>query len=94
MGKYRIVFWYIFTNDAHTNQVISRELPSENTMTGIMCADGVERNLWKCDGQFVTKIRQSKKDQHLVFEIFKKDGKYGPIKKATFLKVKPKIKKF
>ena len=87
------VFWFIFTNDSYTNQVISKELPPENTVDGVKCFDGVERKLWQCDGQFITKIRRNEKSQGLKFEIFKRDGKYGSIKKCDFFDKKKKSKK-
>ena len=90
MENKKLVFWFIFTNDGYTNEVISRELPSEDTLDGIKCDDGIIRKLWKCDGQFVTKILKNKKRNQLDFEIFKKDGKYGSIKKADFFKKKKK----
>jgi len=90
MTNEREITWYIFTNDAYTNQVISRELPSENANDSILCFDGVERKLWNCDGPFVTKMRRNKTLQNLHFEIFKKEGKYGSVKKCEFFKKKPK----
>ena len=85
--------WYIFTNDSHTNEVISMELPPEDTVDGVKCFDGVSRKLWKCDGAFVTKMQRNKKQQGLHFEVFKKEGKYGSIKKCSFLDNKRKAKK-
>ena len=93
MKNQREIFWFIFTNDAFTNEVISRELPPEDTVNDVKCFDGINRKLWKCDGQFVTKIRKNKISQKLDFEIFKREGKYGPIKKCDFFdkkKEKPK----
>ncbi len=86
MGK--IIKWYVFTNDSYTNEVISRELPSENAHAEVMCDDGKERSLWLCSGQFVTKVLKNKKKQNLDFCIYKKEGKYGKVKKANFLKRK------
>jgi hypothetical protein len=88
MEKERIIKWFIFTNDGYTNQSISRELPAENTHFDKMCAEGIQRNLWECDGQFITKMLKNKKVQKLVFDIYKQDGKYGTIKKASFFKTK------
>jgi hypothetical protein len=93
METQKKVSWFIFTNDAYTNQVISMELPPENIIDGVKCIDGVERKLWQCDGQFITKIRRNKTSQGLHFEIFKRDGKYGPIKKCDFLDKKKKAKR-
>jgi hypothetical protein len=92
MEKGRKITWFIFTNDAHTNKVISTEVPSENMHYDEMCSDGIQRNLWQCSGQFVTKIRQSKKDQQLHFDIYKREGKYGSIKKVNFLKANKRKK--
>lgn len=92
MEKKRLIFWYIFTDDGYTNEAISRELPSEDTIDGVECSDGIPRKLWKCDGQFVTKMLKNKKRNHFDFEIFKKDGKYGTIQKAIFLEKKKKLK--
>jgi len=36
-------------------------------------------------------MRKNKKQQNFDFEVFKREGKYGPIKKATFLNKKKKI---
>lgn len=88
----RLIFWYIFTDDGYTNEAISRELPSADTLDGVKCSDGIPRKLWKCDGQFVTKLLKNRKQKNLDFEIFKKEGKYGPIQKATFLEKKKKLK--
>ena len=90
MKKKRLTFWFIFTNDSYTNEVISRELPSEDTLDGVKCEDGVERKLWKCDGSFITKILKNKNQKRLDFEIFKRDGKYGSIRRADFFGKKKK----
>ena len=93
MTKDRIVTWFVFTNDSHTNKVISSEVPTENMHHYRTCSDGIKRDLWECDGQFITKIRRSKEDMHLIFSIYKRNGKYGQITKADFLeKKKRKIK--
>lgn len=94
MEKKREMTWYIFTNDGHTNEVISRELIGREVKTEsanntlLICSDGVERPLWECDGPFATRMKQNENDPNLHFTIYKKEGKYGPIKKVTFLKKK------
>lgn len=90
MSQTREIFWYIFTNDAYTNEAISRELPTEDIVDTIKCFDGIERKLWKCDGQFVTKMKRNEKLQNFHFEVFKKEGKYGSIKKCNFFDKKRK----
>ena len=84
----QIVIWYIFTDDSHTNEVISRELPPENAYSEVMCFDGIERPLWFCNGTFITKMLKNKRSQNLDFSVFKKNGKYGSVKKAEFFKKK------
>lgn len=92
MKNNRVMTWFIFTNDSYTNEVISRQLPQEpeNINNLLICSDGVERQLWECDGPFVTKMYRNKKRLNLHFDIFKKEGKYGPIKKCDFLRKKKK----
>lgn len=90
MENKKLIFWFIGTDDGYTNEAISRELPPEDTMDGIECYDGVTRKLWKCDGQFVTKMLKNKKQKHLDFNIFKREGKDGSIKKADFFGKKKK----
>lgn len=86
----KIISWYIFTNDSFTNQVISKELSPEDTLDGIKCSDGRRRKLWKCDGSFIAKLRRNKSVQGLHFDVYKKEGKYGSIKKCEFFKKKKK----
>jgi hypothetical protein len=94
----RIINWYIFTNDGHTNEVIARELIGREVQTEsannplAMCSDGVERPLWECDGAFVTRMKQNENDPNLHFKIFKKEGNNGSIKEVKFIK-RPKKKK-
>jgi len=86
----KTISWFIFTNDSYTNEVISEELPPEDTLDGIKCFDGRRRKLWKCDGSFVTKLRRNKTIQGLHFDIYKKEGEHGSIKKCEFFKKKKK----
>jgi hypothetical protein len=98
MKNKREVTWYIFTNDGHTNEVIARELIGRERETEsanyplTMCADGIERPLWECSGAFVTLMKQNGNDPNLHFKIFKKEGKYGPIREVKFIK-RPKKKR-
>lgn len=92
----RLITWYIFTNDGHTNEVISRQMPQESTGKAhsfLICFDGVERPLWECDGSFVTKMKENESNPNLHFKIYKREGKYGPIKEVKFIKRPQKKKK-
>lgn len=93
MEKERLITWFIFTNDSHTNKVISTEVPRENMFHGVICYDGERRDLWECDGSFVARMNRSKKDLGLHYDIYKREGKKGPIKKVTFIKTAKKRKK-
>jgi len=48
----KIYNWFIEPKDAHTNEVIAGNCDEENLVTEIVCADGIKRNLWRCNPQF------------------------------------------
>ena len=83
MKKDRMITWFICHNDSHTNKVISSRIPNEN-MHEEKCSDGITRDLWECDFSFIKEMRNSKIDLGLDFRVFKKEGKYGPIKPFDF----------
>lgn len=85
MAKDRNITWFIFTTDSHTNESIAKEPGEKTSHDEMRCADGKKRPLWECEGSFITRIIRSKKTSHLVFDIYKREGLRGPIKKATFL---------
>ena len=93
MEKKRIrdIRWYLFTDDAYTNESISRELPPENTSYNTSCSDGKKRDLWVCDGQFVTKMLKNKKSQKFIFDVYKREGSHGPIIRCDFFKAKKSL---
>lgn len=76
--------WYVEAT-AHTNEVIATELPSENMYKGVLCQDGKKRDFWECDYRFVTKLVKNKAAGNLVFKVFYREGKYGPVKLWPFL---------
>jgi len=92
MRKYT---WFIEPLDAHTNRVISREIPEEDFQRSTLCADGKRRNLWRCSAQFVSLLRRNKKALNLKFNVFSCYG-HSKIRECSFLRKKrkkPKRKK-
>jgi hypothetical protein len=49
-----------------------------------MCADGESRPLWRCDYLFLQELQESKRDQHLRFQVFAQEGQ-GQIRRSTFM---------
>lgn len=84
--------WYIDIGDAHTNEVVSRllqaEIPATNCRSSVLCIDGVSRDLWEVKYSTVTQLKNSKFDLKLKFTVFKRDGRYGPVRKWDFPKKK------
>lgn len=83
--------WYVEPQNSHTNTVFAGELPGENFLSGILCADGKRHNLWICpDYQAVQSFWDSREDKKLNFEIYgafapKGGSRYAKIRKCTFL---------
>lgn len=85
--------WYIDTSgDAHTNEVVARllqaEIPAIDQSSFVLCQDGERRDLWKVSYATITKLKNSKSQLNLKFTVFKRDGKYGPVRKWDFPKNK------
>lgn len=84
-GKKR---WYVEVKNAHTNEVVARELPAENAQKGVLCQDGEKRDLWMCDYKFITKILENEQELQLKFLVLYREGRYGPVKPWPFLRKK------
>jgi len=77
--------WYVEAT-AHTNEVIARELPSENAHEDVLCQDGVKRDFWECEYRFITRLLENEATARLNFKVFYREGKYGPVKPWPFLR--------
>jgi hypothetical protein len=76
--------WYVEPSDAHTNEVIATQLPSESAITGVYCQDGQKRDFWVCTHAFITKLHNSQETAQLEFKVFNRKGKYGPVNQWKF----------
>jgi hypothetical protein len=82
--KQRSYTWFVEPRDAKTNEVIARELSAEQARQWSMCNDGINRDLWECNREFVSKLMRSKQQLELRFNIFVKEGQSGKIKPWIF----------
>jgi hypothetical protein len=73
--KERDYTWFVSPGDAHTNEAISKLLPEENFSFHTLEGETAETGLWLCPNhRFITFLRKSKRDAHLDFRIFRKEG--------------------
>lgn len=71
--------WYLYPKDDHTNEVFSRSLPGENFIDKKKCADGKNPPLWRCDHQFVERLKGSVSLKYVVY-VQEGDGHIRPWK--------------
>lgn len=81
----RIYTWFAEPLDAYTNEVLARELPEENFFREMLCEDEKERDLWECKSSFVSFLRRSRKNLHVIFKVYVQEGRYGKIRLTNFL---------
>jgi hypothetical protein len=82
--------WYVEAT-GHTNEVIAGELPAENAKP-VLCIDGVKRPLWLCDYRFIKELKKNRRSGQLVFKVWYREGRHGPVRKWPFLdKKKPTL---
>jgi hypothetical protein len=75
MSRERDYTWYIEPLDPHTNQWIGRSLWEEiDGCRSVLCADGVSRDMWRCDRDFVEKLKRSRQQNRYKFKIFVQEG--------------------
>lgn len=81
MERGRIITWYLYSEDVHTQAAIVGQLDPDNDFTlGKVCEDGEPRNLWKTDYALVTYLKKSvRKGEVFDFLVFRQEGG-GPIK--------------
>ncbi len=84
MAKERTYTWYVWTDDAHTNEVIARSIADPSSFCSELELSGMEspQSAWKCDHMFITALRKSAKTLNLKFTVFVQDGR-GPIRLWT-----------
>jgi len=89
----RSYVWYLYTTDANTNEVFSREIPAENASRDIECADGKERPMWMCKYKHIDLFLKNKTTFNLKFQVFVKEGGGLPRLWKGWPKKKPIIKR-
>ncbi len=79
--------WYLEV-DAHTNEVVATEISAEMTHRDVLCQDGKKRDFWECDYATIAKLLKNERSAHLRFNVFYREGRYGPVKPWPFVKKK------
>ncbi len=76
--------WYIHPGGCvTTNRLLAERLPQEDACPQKLCADGVLRDLWKCDHAVVTEFTRARKQLSLNFKVFVQEGQ-GPVRLWKF----------
>lgn len=70
MSTQRQYDWFIFPLDAHTNEVISRQVDAGDLFPDMLCTDRKKRNLFRCDKQMVNFLGKSITELGISFRIF------------------------
>ncbi len=83
MVRQRETKWYVFSLDAHTNEVVSHELDglhNQEAFSLIECDDGEKRQLCEAPNgyPFVAKLLRSKKSLSLSFHVYRSQDKSKP----------------
>jgi len=80
--------WYLEALNIHTNEIIANELGAEMAQHGILCQDGVKRDLWECEYRTIAKFLRNEQQGQLHFIVFYRERRYGPVKVWPFAKKK------
>lgn len=77
--------WFVEPLDAHTNEVISREVASyelsEERNVRLPPRTGKPPiNLWRCQHLFIERLRGSRRDLDLRFRVYSRRGSAGPVR--------------
>jgi len=75
-----VCYWYVEPLNAHTNEVIGKNLDPNENCEDLLCSDGKRRDLWRCHYQFVARIQKSKASMRLDFQVFNQEGRHGQIR--------------
>lgn len=73
------VVWYVdVLGDVKTNGIVAERLDDTDACPLKLCADGKERNLWRCnDYSLIAELLQNRESQGLRFHIYRQMGRYG-----------------
>ncbi|MEI6528735.1 MAG: hypothetical protein WCO10_03675 [bacterium] len=94
MEEGRFYQWYVEPTDKeYTNEVISRHqdfITEVEHCLGVVCADGVARDLWGCDSGFVTLLRNHRASLGLSYTVWCRTGNGKIRRMERFEHKKPK----
>jgi hypothetical protein len=60
--------------DAFTNEILGKNLPTENPMENTPCSDNCRHDLWRCGYMFFAKIRKSREQINLRVKFWWQEG--------------------
>ena len=88
MAKKREHEWFLEPcgDVSRSNEIISRNVGSEEALQDVLCADGIKRNLWRCPSALIFMLWRSRQNFGKGFriKIFCHEGN-GKVRNVTFL---------
>lgn len=75
--------WYVGDFNAHTNEVIAESQLMHVWHKKMLCIDGVKRDLWEVDEEFVKTLRKNRAESQLDFKVFCRESKGSPVRRRT-----------
>ncbi|HEY4499413.1 MAG TPA: hypothetical protein VJH94_05155 [Candidatus Paceibacterota bacterium] len=82
MKRKRSTSWFLEPLDIPSNYALAKLITEENCCPSILCADGKQRDLWKCDHSVVQRFQNNATQFRL--RIFVQTGKFGKIRPWKF----------
>ena len=78
--------WYVYTGgDGFLNKIVSTRLEGEEISEGLVCSDGVARDLWPtADHMAIREFSRLNQSDHLTLKFFVKEGPHGQIRPWNF----------
>ncbi|MDP3975020.1 MAG: hypothetical protein Q8P88_01900 [Candidatus Jorgensenbacteria bacterium] len=81
MERGRIITWYLYLKDIHTQAEVARKLDAHvDFAMERLCADGVKRDLWKTDYALVSYLQESVRKKEPLFFLVFRQVENGPIR--------------
>jgi hypothetical protein len=88
MTKKVLTFWFIEPSDAHTNEIIARNLAALNKINenlSLVDVNGFEHSVFQVENHaFITRLYKDKQKFSLKFNIFMRQGKNGLLRLWKF----------
>jgi len=81
--------WFVEPQDAHSNEIIAREVAEEDLCREVLCEDKIPRILWRCSFDLVKFFWQSRSCAGLNIKVFNRrinsGTSRGKARDVTFL---------